>query len=160
MKFLFLLIMGLSLTINPTEPTLEDFVFTQELLPKNCSFKEVTEGARLPCKATTNPYVSNDPAFVNCFAGMMLRDEALTQKVKKALFSVYMDTNEVGVFGLEADSEESALQIVAHLEDKAPNDEGSSLLQSGPIVILLWQDRGKTEAYETLKSLIEKQMEK
>jgi len=137
---------------------LENFVFQEQELPNGCKLKPVASNDRLPCAATSNPFISSERSFLDCFTRQFVRDSALIQSVKRGLFSVYEDQSEIGIYGLETDSEETTRLILNHIETNYPNDESGEFFQSGKILIWLWHDKGKPNSFDDLKKLIEAQI--
>ena len=138
-----------------TKVQLEDFVFSPEELPEGCSLKLVASEDVLPCKATSNPYISSERSFLDCFTKRLIKDSALVQQVTKGLFSVYEGDSELGIFGLETASEATTTLILKDIQSNNPDDQGMELMQSGNILIWLWHDQSKTKTFDELKTLIE-----
>ena len=160
MKLLSLIILSVILVQEPIDPKLEleDFVFQEQELPNGCKLKTVASNDRLPCEATSNPFISSERSFLDCFSRQFVRDSTLIQSVKRGLFCVYEDQSEIGIYGLETDSEETTQLIQNYIETNYPNDESGEFFQSGKILIWLWHDREKTNSFNELKKLIEVQI--
>lgn len=161
MKLLSIIIVSFLCVLKPIDSKLklEDFVFAEEELPAGCSIKQVTDNDHLPCNAEANPFISSDRIFLDCFSGNLVRDATLAQNVKRGLFSIYEDQAEIGIFGLEIDSEKTAKLIINGLMKNNPNDESSELIHSGTIVIWLWKDKGENSSFNELKKLIKARIE-
>ena len=160
MKLLSILFLSVFLIQDSIDTSLklEDFIFTEHNLPNGCKLKQVTINDRLPCEIKTNPFISSQPNFLNCFARSFTRDSTLIQNIKKGLFSVYEDQSEIGLFGLETDSKQTAILILNEMKTKYPNEDGGELIQAGKILLWLWHDREKTSAFKELKKLIDTQL--
>jgi hypothetical protein len=157
MKLVSIIILSLFFIQEPvdTKLELEDFVFSQEELPGGCKLKLVESSDLLPCGATANPYISSERSFLDCFTKRLIKDSTLIQSVKRGLFSVYEAQSEIGVFGLEADSEKTSKLILKDIKKNYPNDESRELIQSGKILIWLWHDKEKTNSFNEIKKLID-----
>lgn len=138
---------------------LEDFVFMEQELPDNSKLKQVIDNEHLPCNAPTNPLVSSESSFLDCFVKLLVRDATLTQNVKKGLFSVYENNAEIGVFGLETDSYKTAKLISENIILNKHIYGGSEIIQSGNIVILLWHDNIESKTFNGFKKLIYDEIE-
>ncbi|MCH2235637.1 MAG: hypothetical protein MK078_15455 [Crocinitomicaceae bacterium] len=134
---------------------LEDLILESDQLPKSCELIHVEADEDLPCNAKSNPYISSEEEFLNCFTSSLVSVDSLRKKVVAGLFSVYTDGAEIGVFALETESENSAKLIWNQLQDDRVNIEQSDYLLSGSIVIWLWRDTGKNDNYLKFKELIE-----
>ena len=157
MKLLSIIIVSFLFISQPIDSKLklEEFIFLEEELPDGCNLKQVIDTNNLPCNAKANPFISSDRIFLDCFIGSLIRDSTLAQNVKRGLFSIYEDQAEIGVFGLETDSEKTAKLIVNRMKKKNPNDESSKLIQSGKIIIWVWKDKGENRSFDALKKLID-----
>ncbi len=156
MKLLAIIILSFLIIPKPIDSKLklEEFVFLEEELPDGCNLKQVINTGNLPCNAQSNPFISSDRIFLDCFIGRLIQDSTLVQNVKRGLFSIYEDKAEIGIFGLETDSEKTAKLILNRLMKKKPNDDSSKLIQSGKIIIWLWKDQGKNSSFDELTKLI------
>lgn len=156
MKLVFIIIISVFFVQEPssTSVQLEDFVFSQEVLPDGCSLKVVASNDRLPCQAKSNPFISSERSFLDCFTKRLIQDPTLVQQVNRGLFSVYEAKSEMGIFGLATDSETTTELILKDIQTNHPDDESMELFQSGNILIWLWHDQGKTNAFSELKTLI------
>lgn len=156
MRLLLIIILSIFFIQEPidTKLELEDFVFSKEELPDGCKLKLVVNNDRLPCEAKANPFISSDRSFLDCFTKRLIQDSTLIQNVKRGLFSVYEDQSEIGIFGLETDSKKATKLILDNIMTNYPSDENRELIQSGKILIWLWQDNGETKSFNELKELI------
>jgi hypothetical protein len=68
--------------------TLSDFIFKDQDLPRNCRIAPVETTEELPCGAKSNPFLSSERRFLDCFAGELLHDKAVVATTRSALFSV------------------------------------------------------------------------
>lgn len=161
MKVLALIILSLFLIprASNTELSLEDFIFSDRELPKGVQLKAVGENDRLPCQITTNPFISDDRSFLDCFARAFTRDSISTKNISRALFSVYKEQSEIGLFALETDSEETAAQILNEMNTNIPEGDSSEIIQTANLVLWLWHDRARTKAFDELKILIDTRIE-
>ncbi len=157
MRLLSIIILSVLFTQESIDSNLklEDFVFLAQELPDGCKIKPIASNARLPCDIKTNPFISSDRKFLDCFAGNLVQDPTLIQHVKKGLFSVYLDQAEIGIFGLEVDSEKTAELILKGMIKSNPNNKSSKLIQSGKIILWLWKDKGENNSFNELKKLID-----
>ncbi len=142
-----------------TRLELEQFIFDQQELPEGCIIKPIAEGDRLPCQIKTNPFISADRDFLNCFSRSFVRDSVLASKVKSGLFSIYEDQWEIGVFGLETDSKKTAKLILDEMITNIPSQERGEIIQAGNLLIWLWHDRTKPSSFDELNQLIKAQIE-
>lgn len=156
MKITSILVIGLLSPITfQSTATLESFVFSNELLPEGVQPKPIVDPANLPCGVTSNPFISSDEDFLNCFIGNnMIQDPSLMEEVTGGLFSIYEAPSEVGIFGIESKSPESAERIFQAIKSSTPLTDSYQLLRKGKVVILFWYDRGKTNAIEQLELII------
>lgn len=157
MKLISIVILSVFFLIEPIEPKLEleDFVFSQEDLPLGCTLKTVGSNDRLPCEIKTNPFISEDPSFLDCFTKRLIQDKTLNRNITKGLFSVYEGPSEIGVFGLETASEKTTTLIHQHIKANNSSDASMELIQAGKILIWLWHDRERTNSFTELRKLIE-----
>ena len=100
--------------------TLAGFIFKNQELPGNCRRVSVKPGEELPCGVKGNPFVSSERQFLDCFARMLVEvdDESLVAATRSALFSLYREKGEIGICGLEFESETSASQAAVLLRKK------------------------------------------
>lgn len=131
---------------------LDDFIITKDKLPENCELKSINLGEHLPCQAKTNPFISSDRAFISCFASGFISDTSLISGVKRALFSVYENDTEFGIFALEAETKKIATSLFENIDQG--NLVNSKLYQSDFIIVLLWSDSKKDASFEQMKDLI------
>ena len=130
---------------------LEHFIFKDYELPDGCRLKTV-EKDELPFGAQSNPYLSSDRQFLDNFAKKMFRDEeSLVAATRTALFSVYWSDNEIGIFGFQFNSEESAQKAANFLNTDIRGD--NACYSEGKVVIFLWND-GAYNPYSKIKELV------
>ncbi len=134
--------------------TLAGFIFKNQELPGNCRRVSVKPGEKLPCGVKSNPFVSSERQFLDCFARMLVDDESLVAATRSALFSLYREKGEIGICGLEFDSETSASQAAVLLRKKNTNIKRFAIFQKGRIVILLWRDDETDTSFDRLKEMI------
>jgi len=154
--FAILLTMCVVFLSSCREPlTLAGFIFKDQELPGNCRIVSVKPGEELPCGIKSNPFVSSERQFLDCFARMLVDDESLVAATRSALFSLYKEKGEIGVCGLEFDSETSASQTATLLREKNTDVKRFAIFQKGRIAILLWRDDETDTCFDRLKEAIE-----
>ena len=153
---LLLILVLSSFAVNKLE--LENLIFANSELPDGCEIKAVTKTDHLPCDAKSNPFISSDSEYLECFAKNFISDTLLIKKISRGLFSIYTDGAEIGIFAVKADSESTAELIKKDVEMNNDNLDKSELFLSGSYFIWLWRDRGKNENFNEMKTLIEKEI--
>ncbi len=140
------------------ELELENLIFDNSELPDSCIIKAVSKADRLPCDAKSNPFISSDSEYLECFVNNFINDTLLTKKVNRGLFSIYTDGAEIGICAVKTDSKSTAELIK---KDVVMNNwilDKCELFLSGPHFIWLWRDKGKNENFNEIKTLIEKEI--
>ena len=135
---------------NLENVALEDFIFEAELIGKDCKFVGMNSDEKLPCAATSNPYVTGDKEFVSCFSTAVFSDTILAQNVERALFSVYKSETEVGVFGFETINEKEAKEIAEQIRIENNKVDGFVLVKEN-LVIWVWRDGPPCGCYYFIK---------
>ena len=153
---LLLILVLSSFAVNKLE--LENLIFANSELPDGCEIKAVTKTDHLPCDAKSNPFISSDSEYLECFAKNFISDTLLIKKISRGLFSIYTDGSEIGIFAVKTDSESTAELIKKEVEMNNDHRHNSELFLSGSYFIWLWRDRGKNENFNEMKTLIEKEI--
>ena len=141
------------------ELSLADFVFEVQQLPEGCILASLKSDEDTPCGVQSNPLVSSERQFLDCFAGELLHDEILVADVHSGLFSVYVGKDEIGVFGLEFSSPILASQGASLLRKENSEPQRFAVFQKERIVILLWRDDESDACFDRFKELITERME-
>lgn len=161
MRLLAIIMLSGLFTSEPTgiNPQLEDFVLASQELPNGCTLKPVGDSENLPCKAEGNPFVSSDRTFLDCFAASLIMNPSLVKNTQKGLFSIYEDQAEIGLFGLEMDTEKNAELVFEGMTAKIPNDNSIKLFQAGKVVLFMWKDQGQNDSFDEMQQMIEARIE-
>ncbi|MBW2937846.1 hypothetical protein KXJ69_06980 [Aureisphaera sp. CAU 1614] len=161
MKLVFVIILSVLCFQNPTisNVALEDFIFSEQELPRGCKLKPILSSDKLPCGIQSNPFISSDSDFLVCFMRMMHLGSTLVPDIEKGLFSVYEDTSEIGIFGLETSSPEVAKQIKKDMLANNPNDPNGKIFLSENILIYLWQDQARNQSFNEIEQLIKTKLD-
>ncbi|MEO9547299.1 MAG: hypothetical protein ABJG68_01315 [Crocinitomicaceae bacterium] len=125
---------------------LESFLFTGEEFKNDCEILVSENLDDLPCGAASNPIISSDPEFVDCFSKAVLSEAEFSNNVERVLFSVYKGYDETGVFGFETNSEQTAIDIYEKLKNEINEDQGF-VLQKENLVVLVWHDGEPCDCY-------------
>lgn len=154
MRSLMIILCSILLSSCANRLILRDFIFEEQELPVNCRIVPIRSGEELPCGVKSNPLISTERQFLNCFSMMLVRDESLAAATHSALFSLYIEKGEVGIFGLEFDSDASASKAAELLLNENVDTQRFSVFQKGQIVIFLWRDDLTDTCFYGLKELI------
>lgn len=133
---------------------LEDLIFSDSELPSDCKLKTVLSTEDLPCKAESNPFISSDLEFISCFVGSFISNSSLIPKVKRALFSIYMDQAETGIFAIETESKSDSKLFYDHMKSSYDSAYLREFFYHDQLFIWLWRDKGKNENFDIFKKLI------
>jgi hypothetical protein len=134
-----------------SDSVLEALVFSNEQLPEGCEIAKAKANEEMPFGITSNPYLSKDRAFIIPFVEEMFGETIDPDTVVEALFSVYEEKDEVGVFGLKfanGDSAERAAKVaesISKIEMIVHNDQ---------IIALFWHDGASEACVVHMKKLI------
>jgi hypothetical protein len=138
--------------------TLADFIFENHQLPGTCRLVPIEPGEPLPCEFKSNPFLSEEREFLDCFVRNFVSDnETLIAATRSALFSVYLENDEIGVFGLELESETSTNQAANLLQQEMQETTESqrfTIFQKDRLVIQVWRDNETDVCFDRLKELI------
>ncbi|MDC1384764.1 hypothetical protein N8329_02160 [Crocinitomicaceae bacterium] len=160
MKLVLLLTVSLFYScVDCNKLELENLIFDNSELPDGCRIKAVGKSDHLPCNAKSNPFISSDSEYLECFVSKFVNDTLLIQKIDRGLFSIYTDGTEIGIFAVKTDSESTAKLIKKDVEMNNENMDKSELFISGTHFIWLWGDEGKNKNLSEIKTLIEKEIE-
>ena len=125
-------------------PVLERLLLAPDLVPKNCRIKVLSQ-SRSPQEPKRNPWLTSDPHFVRAFTEKTFGKEVDPRSVERVLFSVYIEkrgNNEIGLFGWQFKSHQSARRAERILVERWPDSHGSmfSTFRKGEALVWLWCD--------------------
>lgn len=132
-----------------------DFIFDEEALQEVCSVYEKIPGRSWPLDIPANPYITSNREFLDRFGSQLVSDPDLVESITSALFSLYLGADEIGIFGLEFENENSALKAAEIMKSDYTDKHRFKLFHKGNIIIHLWQNTADDPCLEILQQQIE-----
>ncbi|GEM_PF-3599847 len=154
-----ILLTGCQTENHAKELKLSDFIFEANRFGSECSLEAVTPDG----EARGNPVLSSEYEYVKNVAARWLNEESASP-ARTILVSIYHGENEsdeVGLFGIEFDSNSSASSAAEFLKQEHPKESGNVIYRENNIVIWLWQEASSTDkCFEKLQDLVEEEIRK
>ncbi len=137
-----------------SKSSLSEFIYKKNP-PVGCLRYSTDRKNSFPFNIASNPYLSSNPEFVKSFAGQLLNyDQTLTSAVTSGLFSVFDGEHEIGLFGLEFDSERSAAVADSLLKSDNPDLSRFRVFQKNKLLIQLWSIDTNDSCFVALSAAI------
>ncbi len=158
-KYLLILVAVLAVTCGTrkqpySKSSLSEFIYKNQL-PDGCLQYSAAGATSFPFNIASNPYLSSNPGFVKSFAGQLLNyDQTLANAVTSGLFSVFEGEHEIGLFGLEFDSEQSAATADSLLKSDNPDLSRFRVFQKNKLLIQLWSIDTSDSCFVSLSAAI------
>ena len=110
----------------------------------------------------TNPHLSTDDDFVESISRGASQGRLAREGIRAALYARYAtDENEIGVYGLEADSVADADQREKLVRDIWAHNASfgrSRVHRGGLLIVVVWHDGVSTEIWEAVNTKITEQL--
>ncbi len=113
----------------------------------------------MPWNIKGNPYLSEDREFIDAFAKELLGEGFDPAHVRAALFSVYEEHAELGIFALRLDDASSAEEAKTILIAQSEGAAGAMTFQTGNVVVLLWHDGVSDDCFAAINDYLENVMQ-
>ena len=126
-------------------------------LPAGCALAR-TIGSAPIFPATTNPQATEDRQLIGFVAALVGGRRIDPATVLAAITALYHDgdqSREIGVWGLRFETERAALEAYGTIASTGPPTRGL-LVRKGPMVVLVWRDKGvRDAAFDAISAYIE-----
>jgi len=118
------------------ETRMGDLLFYDGDLPEGCHLRKFK--SQPPFNAGDNPFLSRDRDFIRSFAGAFFSGKVDAERIEEALYSIYMEKNEIGVFAFKFGDEESSIEAQAVGKRRLR----SETWRKGRVIVNFWWDAG------------------